>query len=169
MAIPTNKDELINAIHESYQKLQQDIINIPEDSIHTSGIVWTRKNTTITLHNMISYLIWWWQLVLKWESIKSSWVEPIFPESWYKWNELWRLAQKFYSDYETLLYTELLELFNDTYKDIIICIEKYDNTSLYQEWWYEKWSLWRMIQLNTSSPYKNARTKIRRWKKENNI
>ncbi len=39
MAIPTNKDELIDAIHESYQKLQQDIISVPEDHINTSGIV----------------------------------------------------------------------------------------------------------------------------------
>ncbi|ARR51641.1 ClbS/DfsB family four-helix bundle protein [Photobacterium damselae] len=39
------------------------------------------------------------------------------------------------------------------------------NHQLYQEPWYEKWTLGRMIQFNTSSPMKNVRTKVRRFKR----
>ncbi|MCG8400066.1 MAG: ClbS/DfsB family four-helix bundle protein, partial [Firmicutes bacterium] len=45
-------------------------------------------------------------------------------------------------------------------------IEKKDNIQLYGTPWYEKWTMGRMIQLNTSSPYKNARNRIRKWKKQ---
>ena len=31
--------------------------------------------------------------------------------------------------------------------------------------WYDKWTSGKMIQLNTSSPFKNAKDRIRKWKK----
>jgi len=31
--------------------------------------------------------------------------------------------------------------------------------------WYDKWTFGKMIQLNTSSPFKNAKDRIRKWKK----
>ncbi|MBU2238452.1 MAG: ClbS/DfsB family four-helix bundle protein, partial [Gammaproteobacteria bacterium] len=35
--------------------------------------------------------------------------------------------------------------------------------------WYEKWTLGRMIQFNTSSPMKNMCTKVRRFNKSNGL
>ncbi|MFX4153989.1 ClbS/DfsB family four-helix bundle protein [Aliarcobacter butzleri] len=63
--------------------------------------------------------------------------EVDFPETGYKWNQLGKLAQKFYEDYKIS--------------------------------WHEKWTLGRMIQFNTSSPYANAKARIRKWKKSHNI
>ena len=49
----------------------------------------------MSIHNLVSYLVGWSSLVLKWNR-KSEDKEPIdFPETGYKWNELGRLAQKF--------------------------------------------------------------------------
>ena len=49
----------------------------------------------MSIHNLVSYLLGWSSLVLKWNR-KSEDKEPIdFPETGYKWNELGRLAQKF--------------------------------------------------------------------------
>ncbi|WP_341476959.1 ClbS/DfsB family four-helix bundle protein [Sphingomonas oleivorans] len=31
--------------------------------------------------------------------------------------------------------------------------------------WYGKWTMERMIQFNTSSPYDNAGGRLRKWKK----
>ena len=39
---------------------------------------------------------------------------------------------------------------------------------LYEIPWYDKWPKGKMIQLNTSSPYKNARTRVRKWKRTQN-
>lgn len=100
---------------------------------------------------------------------EEKWEEIIFPEEWYKWNELWNLAKKFYIDYKNLNYEELCEEFEDTVKKISKYIEYEDNIKLYKQNWYKKYSKGRMIQLNTSSPYKNAYGRIRRWKKENNF
>lgn len=39
-------------------------------------------------------------------------------------------------------------------------------TELYGANWYEKYTAGRMIQFNTASPYKNARSGIRAWLRE---
>lgn len=41
--------------------------------------------------------------------------------------------------------------------------------TLYGAPWYEKYTLGRMIQFNTSSPYANARARLRKWKKDQGI
>ena len=43
------------------------------------------------------------------------------------------------------------------------------DASLYGEAWYGKYPLGRMIQLNTSSPYANARARLRKWKKASGL
>jgi hypothetical protein len=45
-------------------------------------------------------------------------------------------------------------------------LEQKTNIQLYGVTWYEKWTLGRMIQFNTASPYQNAVGRIRKWKKE---
>ncbi|HGU7194519.1 TPA: ClbS/DfsB family four-helix bundle protein, partial [Yersinia enterocolitica] len=34
---------------------------------------------------------------------------------------------------------------------------------------YGKWTMGRMISFNTSSPYSNACSRLRKWAKENNL
>ncbi|MFT3919224.1 MAG: ClbS/DfsB family four-helix bundle protein [Cloacibacterium sp.] len=58
---------------------------------------------------------------------------------------------------------------DETVSKILNLIEQKSNTVLYEVSWYEKWTLGRMILFNTSSPYTNARGRIRKWKKEYNI
>lgn len=39
-------------------------------------------------------------------------------------------------------------------------------TANFDRAWYQKWTMGRMIQLNTSSPYDNARKRLRKWKRQ---
>lgn len=165
MTIPKSKEELKSSIKLSYTKLIKEIDDINISDVKLNELEWHNKWTFMSVHNLLSYLIWWWELVLKWEKIKSEGREPYFPENGYKWNELWKLAQKFYSDYESLTWTELISSFTSVVDEIIILIERKSDTELYQELWYNQWTLWKMIQFNTFSPYKNAFTRIRKWKK----
>jgi hypothetical protein len=61
--------------------------------------------------------------------------------------------------------TVLLEKLDQTVKDILLIIDKKTNNELYEVTWYDKWTRGRMIQFNTSSPYNNARGRIRKWRK----
>jgi len=96
------------------------------------------------------------------ESKKDSNDLVDFPETGYKWNELGKLAQKFYKDYEDIDFNTLCSKLDETVSEILNLIQQKSNTELYEVSWYEKWTLGRMIQFNTSSPYTNARGRIRK-------
>src|SRR4051812_385660 len=101
MAIPTNKKELKDAITTSYQKLREDLADIPAELTKSKELEGHAKNTSMSVCNLVSYLIGWGHLVLKWNKKRDRNEHVDFPETGYKWNELGKLAQKFYADYET--------------------------------------------------------------------
>ncbi len=169
MPIPQTKDDLITAIKNGYEKLEQDLKSIPTHDINIKTLEGHKKNTQMSVHNAVSYLVGWGELVLKWNEKDANNEEIDFPDTGFKWNQLGDLAQKFYTDYQELSYVDLLEKFKETIAAIIKLITSYSQSELYGVLWYKTWTRGRMIQLNTSSPYKNARTRIRKWKRENNI
>ncbi len=169
MAVPTNKKELINDIKKTYSKLKKDLEDIPLKSTKTKELEGHAKHTNMSVCNLVSYLIGWGELVLKWDRKMKNNKQIDFPETGYKWNELGKLANKFYLDYEHLPYLELLEKLDKVFLEILEIIENDSNKELYQTAWYGKWTKGKMIQFNTASPYKNARTRIRRWKKSKEI
>ena len=169
MAVPINKEELQKAIGTNYNKLKKELSTIPVALTSIKDLEGHAKDTTMSINNLISYLIGWGELVLKWNREKDN-NEPVdFPETGYKWNELGKLAQKFYQDYEDIDFNRLCSKLDETVAEILNVIERKSNTELYEVSWYEKWTLGRMIQFNTASPYTNATGRIRKWKKEHNI
>ena len=146
MAIPKDKDELRKAIIDNHKKLTTELLSIPTDLTTAIELEGHSKNTLMSIDNLVAYLVGWWQLVLKWNDKKEKGLHVDFPETGFKWNELGQLAQKFYKDYE-----------KDDFKTL--------NEKLYELAWYDKWTFGKMIQLNTSSPFKNAKDRIRKWKK----
>ena len=169
MAVPTNKKELIDDIKTTYSKLIKDLEDIPSKLTKTKELEGHAKGTNMSVFNLISCLIGWGELVLKWDRKMKNNEQVDFPETGYKWNELGKLANKFYLDYENLQYLELLQKLDNVVVEILEIIENHSNKELYQTAWYGKWTKGKMIQFNTSSPYKNARTRIRRWKKSKEI
>lgn len=165
MAVPKSKQELLEAIESSFNKLYTDLQSIPVQNVNLQEIEGHKSNTMMSVHNLVSYLVGWNELVLKWVK-KSEAQEPIsFPEEGYKWNQLGDLAQKFYRDYKLIDYPVLLEKLVIAKESIIQIIENKSDEELYGKDWYRNYTLGRMIQFNTFSPYKNARTRIRKWKK----
>ncbi len=165
MAIPKDKNELLAAIHDNYNKLAAELSSIPVHLTTIKELEGHSKNTLMSINDLVAYLVGWGQLVLKWNDKKSKGLAVDFPETGYKWNELGQLAQKFYKDYETETFNALCTKLDQTTKKIIKLIESKTNTELYETPWYDKYPLGKMIQFNTSSPFKNAKDRIRKWKK----
>lgn len=165
MAVPTNKEELQEAIATSYEKLKNDLISIPLELVLNKSLEGHSKETMMSVSNLVAYLIGWGELVLKWNFKKDHNEPVVFPEEGYKWNELGKLAQKFYTDYEEDDYSVLLQKLDRVVTEIKLLIECKTNAELYEVVWHDKWTMGRMIQFNTSSPYSNARARIRKWKR----
>ncbi|WEK37908.1 MAG: ClbS/DfsB family four-helix bundle protein [Candidatus Pseudobacter hemicellulosilyticus] len=166
MAVPASKEELIAAINTNYSKLKKELADIPFERTTLKELEGHASGTLMSINNLLAYLVGWGELVLQWNRKKAN-NEPVdFPETGYKWNELGRLAQKFYADYQDDDFTVLSQKLDKTVMAILSLIAGKSNKELYEVCWYEKWTLGRMIQFNTASPYMNARGRIRKWKKE---
>lgn len=165
MSVPTSKKELLAEIKSTYQKLRTNLENIPEMLVYINDLEGHAKGTKMSCCNLVAYLIGWGDLVLKWNKIRIQGNEPDFPETGYKWNELGKLAQKFYADFSDCDYNMLLKKLDKTVENILELVENKTDKQLYGVPWYAKWTMGRMIQFNTSSPYKNANNRINQWKK----
>ncbi|MCT3897768.1 ClbS/DfsB family four-helix bundle protein [Elizabethkingia anophelis] len=166
MPVPANKEELLKAIETNYSKLKKELETISVEETAVKELDGHAKGTLMSIDNLLAYLVGWGELVLKWNKNRSENKPVDFPETGYKWNELGKLAQKFYADYQNDDFNTLIQKLDDTVKKITSLIESKNNDELYGIGWYEKWTLGRMIQFNTASPYNNARGRIRKWKKE---
>lgn len=165
MTIPQTKAELLSAINSSYDRLARDLATIPKHLASDAKLEGHAKGSMMSVRDLVSYLIGWNELVLKWHARKRAGETGDFPETGFKWNELGKLAQKFYGDYADLPFPTLLERLADTKARIVVLVESYSDTELYGSPWYEKYAMGRMIQFNSSAPYANARGRLRKWKK----
>ncbi|SCM73272.1 conserved hypothetical protein [uncultured Pleomorphomonas sp.] len=169
MAIPASKTELANAIRVNYMKLRTDLDSVPEASWREPTLEGHARDTRMSVHDLVAYLTGWCELVLKWHAGRRAGRPVDFPEAGYKWNELGRLAQKFYADHAGLSRQALLDRLDIAKDRILAVVDETENDELYGKPWYESHTFGRMIQFNTSSPFDNARKRLRRWKKENGL
>ncbi|NHZ92429.1 ClbS/DfsB family four-helix bundle protein [Massilia sp. CCM 8733] len=165
MAVPQTRQELLDAVRGTYDKLAADLAGIPAELANEATLDGHVQGTRMSVANLLAYLIGWNLLVLKWCDAKAAGVPVDFPDTGFKWNELGRLAQKFYADHAGLDYPALLRRFADVHARIVVLIDGETDASLYGAPWYDKYTQGRMIQLNTSSPYANARSRVRTWKR----
>lgn len=165
MAIPTTKDELISAITERYIKLDAALDAVPSEIADEKSMDGHAKDTTMSVNDLVSYLIGWNELVLKWLDRDAHGKDIEFPDVGYKWNELGKLAQKFYRDYSTNSFAENRKRLAVAKDQLVLEISSRTDEELYGSPWHGKWTKGRMIQFNSSSPYENARNRIRKWLK----
>lgn len=165
MSIPQNKEELLLAIDANFDKLLTELKKIPENIDGLPKMAGHSKKTEMTVGDLVSYLIGWNVLVLKWLDCDKHNKPVDFPDTGYKWNELGKLAQKFYDDYKDTSLDCLVKQLQLIKGQITEEIKARTNEQLYQQNWYGKWTMERMIQLNTSSPYRNACNRLRKWLK----
>lgn len=166
MAVPQSKAELLSAVEDGYDKLARDLLRVPETQAREASLPGHKADTMMSPADLVAYLIGWNETVLAWHKLRADGIEPEFPAPGFTWNQLGDLAQRFYRDYADLSWAELLDRFENAKSGIVSLITGLSDKELYGESWYGKYTAGRMIQFNTSSPYANARRRIRAWLRE---
>lgn len=167
MAVPASKDALLTAIDTEFGKVIRDFRAVPPAQAMDRTLEGHAKDTRMSVADLAAYLIGWNELVLNWLDRDAAGQPIDFPATGFRWNELGRLARKFYSDSQELSYPERLDRLIAAKTRIVALVEARDNDTLYGRPWYGKWTMGRMIQLNTASPYANARGRLRKWRTAN--
>ena len=168
MAIPHSKQELITAIDGTYARLMLEVARVPPALARDTVLVGHVKGTRMSVCDLLAYLLGWNTLVLHWHAQLREGKrmdEIAFPAEGFTWNALGALAQRFYADYAELDMDDLLQRLERAKDQLLALIEAHDDAQLYGQPWYTHYTMGRMIQFNTSSPYANARTRLRAWLK----
>lgn len=163
MAVPASKDDLLAVIEKTFNQLDKDLDRVPADTTREPVLEGHAKGTTMSPADLVAYLIGWNQQVLTWHRRRAEGLPDEFPAPGTRWNELGLLAQRYYTEHTSDSWDSLRAQLLDAKNQIITLIQGYSNEELYGEPWYGKWTMGRMISLNTSSPYTNARGRIRAW------
>ncbi|HCL6628418.1 TPA: ClbS/DfsB family four-helix bundle protein [Citrobacter amalonaticus] len=169
MSVPQTKAELLLAIDKNFSKLIGYLNSIPNEMTSDDSMDGHAKGTEMSVRDLVSYLLGWNSLVVKWITFDAKGQPVDFPETGYKWNQLGLLAQKFYKDYSALSYDSLIAELQAVKNEIVQLINERTDDVLYGKPWYTKWTMGRMISFNTSSPYANANGRLRKWAKNKNI
>lgn len=169
MSVPQTKVELLLAIDKNFNKLISYLDVIPSEITSERSMDGHTKGTVMSVRDLVSYLLGWNSLVVKWIHTDAKGLPVDFPDTGYKWNQLGLLAQKFYSDYSELNYDSLVAELQTVKNEIVTLIDERTDDVLYGKPWYTKWTMGRMISFNTSSPYANANGRLRKWARNNNI
>lgn len=168
MAIPNSKQELVEAITTTYAKLMQELACVPPALARDPVLEGQVQGTRMSVCDLLAYLVGWNELVLHWHAQlrDGKRIEDIaFPAEGFTWNALGALAQRFYADYAELSMDDLLQRLEQAKDRLLALIDAHDDAQLYGQPWYTHYTMGRMIQFNTSSPYANARTRLRAWRK----
>ena len=161
MSVPMDKQQLLAAMTKNWEALQKKLARIPPEQAFTPLLEGHAKSTQMIIADLVSYLIGWGEQVLYWHQQERAGARPDLPATGYQWNELGKLAQKYYADYAHITsWPALLERHRQTHQKLIALVESYSNEALYGVPWYNTWTRGRMIQFNTASPYKNAATRL---------
>ncbi|WEV51429.1 ClbS/DfsB family four-helix bundle protein [Lactobacillus sp. ESL0731] len=161
-----NKDELVNAIRQSYQKYITEFTDVPE-RLKDKRIEEVDKTPSENL----AYQLGWLNLLLEWEEKEKRGLHVQTPTDEYKWNQLGDLYQSFYQKYGKQKLTDQVQELNQKVEEVCAWVDTLSEQELFEpgqrQWATTKamWPLYKFIHINTVAPFTNFRTKIRKWKR----
>lgn len=164
MAIPATKAELLAALSTEYAKLMAESADIPQHLERDTSL-----EGNVSVADIIAYQVGWGHLLINWYKTGKNGALPVTPAEGFKWNQLGLLAAHFYATYKDRSLHQLQEDLRLVVKEVEAIINENSQEQLYSlnvYNWTGKWPLGRWINVNTSSPYKSATAKIRKWKKQ---
>lgn len=166
MPLPETKAELLDNLKTAYEKLDAEFDNVALESERVCGI-----EGGVSCCDVLAYQIGWGRCLLAWERDENSGETADMPAPNYKWNQLGELAQSFYVEHSGKSLIQLRKEYGCLYFELCAFVNATSENDLFQplqrQWTGKKWAMVKWIQINTIAPYKSARTKVRRWKREN--
>ena len=161
MPIAKSKAELLESMENEYRLLKKCIADLDEREWAQSGVCheWTAKD-------VMAHLVEWKMMFLGWYAEGLAGGNPSTPADDLKWSQTPQLNDRIFRKWKEVELARILHEFDSTYARMLelarsIPEEKLFQIKLYP--WLRAWPLSRWIAAQTSSHYRWARTRIRRW------
>ena len=163
MPVPSSRLERRDAITSEFARLDADLDRVPPASVRGPVLPGHVKGTAMSPADLVAYLVGWNEQVLTWHERRAAGLPDEFPAPGHSWGDLGSLARQFSREHEDDSWEHLRARLTVAKDRILTLVDARTDAELYGSPWYRTWTMGRMISLNTSSPYRNARARIRRW------
>lgn len=163
MPIPSTKQELLDAIETEHALLKQCLDGIAAGDRDLPGVCheWSVKD-------IVAHLVEWKKMFLGWHAEGLRGGNPPTPSPDLKWNQTPLLNDRIYRKWKDTPAATVFAEFDSTYAEMLRLAKSLPEDKLFQLKlypWMRAWPLARWIAANTSSHYRWARTRIRKWAK----
>ncbi len=160
MPRPHTKALLLSECQEEHDALEEFLDTLTPEQMTQPGIVgeWSVKD-------VLAHLYEWEQMVLGWLGTSQRGEMPHVPAEGYKWNQLPALNEEIYKKYRQLRLDEILDMFKESYQQIVETIEGIPEETLFTPGlypWMNKNTLAAYFTSCTGSHYRWARKEIRK-------
>ena len=149
----SNKLELVDAIKNNANLFIKEYSDLEETCINKID-----KEIEYSPFQMLVFCIGWIDLVLSWEEEEQKGIQETSLAIEWKWNELSWLYQSFYTKAK-----KIIDLINNLSDEELF----EDGKRNWAKTNGKEFSICRLVHLNTVTNFKNFRTRIRKWKKNN--
>ena len=164
MPIPTSRTELVDSIHVSWQKLQEEIEAAgPRLGSYPCVDDWSVKD-------LLSVRVWWTTSVLDWIEAGRLGEVPATPAEGYRWSETPRLNADIVRRNRRESFKAVCGRLKAGVERTLSVIDSLSDEELLDAGvfeWAGKYPLARWLSINTTRQYTTARTYVRRAVKAN--
>ena len=130
MPKPKNKQELLDAITERHQKLNELIDGLDEDQL-TSEFAFNSLNRNV--RDVVAHL-WEWQVMfLGWYEVGMSGDKPDMPAKGYSWQKLPDLNKSIHEKHLGLSLDDARKKLDESNQDILAIVGKRTNEELFEK------------------------------------
>jgi hypothetical protein len=131
---PTNKEDLLKAAEETFDKLKPkisaDLTFVPEIAEAGKEAHWVRDKNT---RDVLVHLYEWHVLLLNWiESNMKGKPEPFLPEP-YNWKNYGEMNNEFWKKHQNTSFDDATKLLTDSHKRVIRLIESLNDKELFEK------------------------------------
>lgn len=163
MPIPTTRDELVESIQTSLQKLHAEL----DSAGRTAGSLICVDDWTVK--DLLAVRCWWSNSVCDWIEAGLRDEMPITPAEGFGWNETPRLNAKIVECASWKSYRVIREELQTAYRRVIALVETLNDRQLLETevfTWAGKHPVSRWISINTTRQYETACKYVRKAKRD---
>ena len=153
MPKPKNKEELLHASQENFERLFALIDSLSKDQQQQS---FGKDSLNQNIRDVLWHLHEWHSMQMKWYQIGMKGKKPDMPAKGYSWKETPLLNKKIWEDCQAISLEESKKELKQSFDEIQAIIHRHNNQELFEKKryaWTGSTSLGAYLIANTSSHY----------------
>lgn len=162
------KKNIIDNIIVERRRLEKNLVKLSPEEMVEPGL----DGTDWSVKDVLAHLVDWEQRFLSWYEAGLRGEVPETPAPGLNWRQLRILNEQGFQKHRNRTLDDVMAEFQDSYKEVLQKVKEISVKDIFTlghyEWMGKNENIGGYIKANTSNHYRWAKTKIRRWMREQN-